>query len=67
MNGITYVNTGDWVESCTAITEEHDGTLRLVDWSAVMRERAARRLPATGTAVRRKPEQNGGLIGRDMS
>ena len=45
-NGIQYVNTGDWVESCTAITEDFDGTLRLVDWSAVTRERAARHLPA---------------------
>lgn len=46
MNGIQYVNTGDWVESCTAITEDFDGTLRLIDWSAVTRERAARRVPA---------------------
>ena len=31
---IQYVNTGDWVESCTAIIEDHDGNLRLVDWEA---------------------------------
>jgi len=29
---IHYVNTGDWVESCTAIVEDHDGELRLIDW-----------------------------------
>lgn len=31
---IHYVNTGDWVESCTAVIEDHAGTLRLVDWEA---------------------------------
>ena len=25
-----YLNTGDWVESCTAIVEHHDGRLELV-------------------------------------
>ncbi len=33
---IHYLNTGDWVESCTAIVEEHDGTLRLIDWEAAL-------------------------------
>ncbi|MDJ1007556.1 MAG: UDP-2,3-diacylglucosamine diphosphatase [Paracoccaceae bacterium] len=31
---ILYVNTGDWVESCTAILEDHEGKLSLVDWEA---------------------------------
>jgi len=26
---LTYVNTGDWVENCTAIVELHDGTIQL--------------------------------------
>jgi UDP-2,3-diacylglucosamine pyrophosphatase LpxH len=30
---ITYVNTGDWVESCTAIAEHHDGRLEILRWS----------------------------------
>lgn len=33
INGIEYLNTGDWVESCTAIVETHDGEFKLVDWS----------------------------------
>ena len=57
MNGIQYINTGDWVESCTAITEDHDGTLRLVDWSAVMRERAATRAPALKQITSAKPNE----------
>jgi len=27
-----YVNTGDWVESCTAVVEHHDGRLEVVHW-----------------------------------
>jgi UDP-2,3-diacylglucosamine pyrophosphatase LpxH len=30
VNGILYCNTGDWVESCTALVERRDGTLELV-------------------------------------
>ncbi len=30
---ILYLNDGDWVESCTALVEFHDGTLQLVQWS----------------------------------
>jgi UDP-2,3-diacylglucosamine pyrophosphatase LpxH len=31
--GVIYVNTGDWVESCTAIVEHYDGSLQLVRWA----------------------------------
>ena len=31
-DGVTYVNCGDWVDSCTAIVEHHDGRLELVHW-----------------------------------
>jgi UDP-2,3-diacylglucosamine pyrophosphatase LpxH len=33
IDGILYVNDGDWVESCTAVVERFDGTLEIVDWS----------------------------------
>ena len=29
---ITYVNTGDWVESCTAVLEHFDGRLEICRW-----------------------------------
>ncbi|SSC66501.1 UDP-2,3-diacylglucosamine diphosphatase [Ciceribacter selenitireducens] len=32
IDGIHYVNTGDWVESCTAIVEHHDGRFELISW-----------------------------------
>jgi UDP-2,3-diacylglucosamine pyrophosphatase LpxH len=36
-NGITYINTGDWVESCTAIGEREDGTFELISWQHLIR------------------------------
>ena len=32
MNGFLYINTGDFVESCTAIVEHFNGDLELVTW-----------------------------------
>ncbi|HTQ71566.1 MAG TPA: UDP-2,3-diacylglucosamine diphosphatase [Acidocella sp.] len=34
VNGVMYLNDGDWVESCTALVEHFDGRLELVDWVA---------------------------------
>lgn len=31
--GIDYINTGDWVESCTAIVEHHDGRMEIINWA----------------------------------
>jgi len=33
--GVHYINTGDWVESCTAIAEEYDGQFELITWTAM--------------------------------
>ncbi len=35
--GVLYLNDGDWVESCTALVEHHDGRLELLDWAAMNR------------------------------
>lgn len=32
VEGLTYINCGDWVDSCTAIVEHLDGRLELVEW-----------------------------------
>lgn len=37
VNGVLYLNDGDWVESCTALVEHHDGRLELIDWAAANR------------------------------
>jgi UDP-2,3-diacylglucosamine pyrophosphatase LpxH len=31
---VHYLNCGDWVESCTAIVETHEGEMRLIRWDA---------------------------------
>jgi UDP-2,3-diacylglucosamine pyrophosphatase LpxH len=36
---VHYVNTGDWVESCTAVAETEDGTLEMIRWHDVVRAR----------------------------
>jgi UDP-2,3-diacylglucosamine pyrophosphatase LpxH len=35
---LTYVNCGDWVESCTAIAEHFDGRLEIIEWTALPRD-----------------------------
>jgi UDP-2,3-diacylglucosamine pyrophosphatase LpxH len=33
INGVTYMNDGDWVESCTALVEHHDGKWEIITWT----------------------------------
>ena len=33
INGIHYLNDGDWVESCTALVEHFDGRFEIIRWS----------------------------------
>lgn len=40
MGEMLYVNTGDWVESCSAVIENYDGRLELVRWTTSERDRA---------------------------
>ncbi|HHB93713.1 MAG TPA: UDP-2,3-diacylglucosamine diphosphatase [Campylobacterales bacterium] len=32
IDGIAYKNSGDWVESCTALVETFDGEWKIIDW-----------------------------------
>ena len=34
VEGITYINCGDWVDSCTAIVEHWSGSLELLHWNS---------------------------------
>jgi len=40
---LDYVNTGDWVESCTAVVEHDDGSLHLIEYAASKRKRERKR------------------------
>lgn len=46
-----YLNTGDWVESCTAIAETATGEMVLINWLDVTRQRAATEAQAGAMAV----------------
>lgn len=35
IEGILYMNTGDWVESCTALVEHFDGTFEIINWNKI--------------------------------
>ncbi|MDR6286078.1 UDP-2,3-diacylglucosamine pyrophosphatase LpxH [Methylopila jiangsuensis] len=53
MNGIDYINTGDWVESCTAVAENYDGRFELIRWAEHAAGLAARpAVEAEGPGVR---------------
>ena len=54
VDGLTYANDGDWVESLTALVEHGDGRLEVIDWAEVLRQRqraAAPALPLSITAT----------------
>ena len=33
INGVMYMNDGDWVENCTALVENHDGSFEILNYS----------------------------------
>jgi UDP-2,3-diacylglucosamine pyrophosphatase LpxH len=56
VNGVLYLNDGDWVESCTALVEHLDGRLELIDWVArnklsMLAKPGAKLNPANSPAV----------------
>jgi UDP-2,3-diacylglucosamine pyrophosphatase LpxH len=59
IDGVLYANTGDWVESCTALAEHQDGRLEIIRWVPSAHEGVA--LPATTRG------QGDGYAGRDVS
>ncbi|MCZ2497640.1 UDP-2,3-diacylglucosamine diphosphatase [Xylophilus sp. Kf1] len=48
IDGILYCNDGDWVESLTALVEHPDGRLEILDFSARLQHRPARKKAAAG-------------------
>ena len=52
VEGVVYVNCGDWVDSCTAIVEHHDGRLELVRaWQPAAAAAATEALPGAVSPV----------------
>jgi UDP-2,3-diacylglucosamine pyrophosphatase LpxH len=51
IDGITYCNDGDWVESLSALVETHDGELKMIYWHDVEAWLAARHSNASTPAA----------------
>ena len=47
VDGILYLNDGDWVESCTALTEDACGNLEILRWAPSAAEPAPAYVPET--------------------
>ncbi len=56
IDGITYYNDGDWVESCTALVEDFQGAITIVDWAAVCAEEAQVAASQAAAAARAKED-----------
>jgi UDP-2,3-diacylglucosamine pyrophosphatase LpxH len=50
IGGVQYLNDGDWVESCTALVERHDGAFEIVRWLDLRRGLASDPEPALAAA-----------------
>ena len=61
VGGVLYCNDGDWVESLSALAEDHEGRLQLLDWAAVLAARctAARGRPPRTLALPALPSALG--------
>jgi UDP-2,3-diacylglucosamine pyrophosphatase LpxH len=53
VEGLQYVNCGDWVESCTAVAENHDGRLEIIAWNELGIAAQPERLHPAWQAVNR--------------
>ncbi|MCO6419340.1 UDP-2,3-diacylglucosamine diphosphatase [Siccirubricoccus sp. KC 17139] len=66
VQGVMYMNDGDWVESCTALVEHADGRFELIDWAQESRlsfgrqaERRAAPRPAIAAELLARGEADG--------
>jgi UDP-2,3-diacylglucosamine pyrophosphatase LpxH len=51
VDGLTYANDGDWVESLTALVEHGDGRLEVIEWAEVLRQRQRAAVPALPLSI----------------
>ena len=49
IDGVTYCNDGDWVESLSALVETYEGELKIIEW--------LRDLPAQRSATESRTEE----------
>lgn len=51
IGGVTYINSGDWVESCTAVAEGHDGNFEILRWADARNAAPNPAMPASHVAI----------------
>jgi hypothetical protein len=61
IGGVAYLNSGDWVDSCTAIVEHYDGRMELLDWGHSDARPAPVALPAEPASALPPIESTGAL------
>lgn len=65
MDGVRYLNCGDWVESCTALAEHVDGRLELLHWRvAPIAPITSNTIQKTGTPAHDVVPSGDGAVGR---
>jgi UDP-2,3-diacylglucosamine pyrophosphatase LpxH len=62
INGVMYMNDGDWVESCTALVEHWDGRWEIVTW---IKETDNVDIDNTGSSLKRL-KRRAGASGTDV-
>ena len=55
--GFSYINCGDWIESCTAVIEHFDGSFELIKWVAPGRSLVLPDIPAVRAHAPAAPER----------
>lgn len=60
IGGVRYMNSGDWVESCTALVEDHDGNFSILCWSLPAGSAEPARDRARKVGITSLPEGIGG-------
>ena len=55
IDDMIYCNSGDWVESMTAIVEHLDGSLEIVDWSSRISQNHSRQIKLTQKNIISQP------------
>ena len=63
IDGVVYMNDGDWVESCTALVEHYDGRWEIITWT---KEKDNVDTDNTSSSYER-PERLTGKSGTDIS
>ncbi len=63
---IRYLNSGDWVESLTAIVEHHDGRMELIEFEKFMAERYEESIANAREISKGEFDTGAGIVGRSL-